>query len=97
MTLELSVSGGTIWSITYCRQLCSSYFYNSGHCSRYHKHVTCVIYDPSKLTCTILPLHSIPADCMTSSIFQNELAYFAMSYTHKIFIKLTPVNDFIKQ
>jgi hypothetical protein len=52
-----------------------------------------VTYGPSNIRCTILPLY---AGCMTSSVFQNALAYFdtAIRYEHKIFMKLTPRASF---
>ncbi len=41
---------------------------------------------------------SMSAVCMTCSVFYNALAYFAtaVSYTHKMFMKLRPVANVIK-
>ncbi len=60
---------------------------------QFHKHFTCVIYSRSEISWRILKtLHG------TILVIEDGTAYFAkaVSYTHKMLMKFTPGNNFIK-
>jgi hypothetical protein len=61
-------------------------------CGPFNKHFTGVTYSPSKVSCTT---HQKNFPC---SVLQIALAYFAMTVACgcKLFMKLTPVANFIK-
>jgi hypothetical protein len=70
-------------------------FYINDTCGRFHKHFTCVTYNPSKISFTAHPLHALPTGCVACSVLQNIFAV-AVSHTHTMFMKLTPVPNVIK-
>jgi hypothetical protein len=67
-------------------------FYHFETYGQFHTHFTHITYGLGKISYTVLHCLHAPTQC-----FQNALAYFGtnISYTCKMFMKLTPVSNVI--